>query len=184
MSRQSLWEEVMESSLESNEAFQRGLRNALKKLHVDAKELSRLSGISESSLYKILSGERANPRLSTYRTIIKTIKRLEGVEEGEPFIAIIAARQTLDTIETRYIEIKNRRIPIREYAATTIEDVIVAAVRAQQEGAGAIVCAPIVSTVVEKVTKVPVSACPVALCKQPILRAAETAASKIFGAQY
>lgn len=180
MSKPSLWEDVIRSSLEPNEAFRKALRNALKKLHLDAKELSRLSGVSESSLYKILSGERANSRLSTYRKIVKTLKRLEGVEEGEPFIAVIAARPTLDAIETGYIEIKNHRISLREYAATTIEDVIVAAVRAQQEGARAIVCAPIVSTIVEKVTRVPVSACPVVLCKEPILRAAETAASKVF----
>ncbi|KPV63075.1 MAG: hypothetical protein AOA66_1048 [Candidatus Bathyarchaeota archaeon BA2] len=185
MSKPSLWEDVVQSSLESEEAFRKALKKALEESRLDAKKLSRLSGVSESSLYKILSGKRINPRLSTYRKIIKTLKRLESVEEeGEPFIAIIAARPTLDTIDSRYIEIENHRIPIREYSATTIEDVIVAAVRAQREGAKAIVCAPIVSTVVEKVTKVPVSACPVTLCRQPILRAAETAASKIFRAQY
>ena len=104
---------------------------------------------------------------------------LEGAEESEPFIAIIAARPTLDAIETRYIQIQDHQIRLKEYAATSIEEVIVAAVRAQQEGAKAIVCAPIVSTTVEKIVKVPVSACPVVQCRQPLLKAAETAASKI-----
>jgi len=168
--------------LESDEAFRKTLRRALKELRVDAKRFSRQSGISESLLYKILSGERANPRLSTYRKIIHALKKLENVREakkGEPFIAVIAARPTLDAMEKRYVQVKNRRIMLREYAATSIEDVIVAAVRAQKEGASAIVCAPIVSTTVEKIARVPVSACPVILCRQPILKAAEIAASKL-----
>jgi len=178
----SLWEELVWSSLESDEAFRMALKKALDKLRVEAKSFSRLSGIPESSLYKILSGERANPRLSTYRKIVKTLKTLEGVEEVEevePFIAIIAARPSLDAIGTRHVEVGNHRIRLREYAAMSIEDVIVATVRAQQEGARAIVCGPIVSTTVEKIAKVPVSVCPVALCRQPLLKAAETVASKI-----
>jgi predicted transcriptional regulator len=178
----TLWEDVFWSGLKSDEAFRKALRNALGQLRIDAKGFSRRSGVSESSLYKILSGERANPRLSTYRKIVNTLKRLEGVreaEEVEPFVAIIAARPSLDTLETKYVQVQGRRIQLREYAATSMEDVIVAAVRAQQEGAKAIVCAPIVSTTVEKIARVPVSACPVVLCRQPLLKAAEIAASKI-----
>jgi len=179
MNKQSLWENVVSSSLESDEAFRKTLKKALDESRLDAKAFSKLSEVSESSLYKIISGERANPRLSTYRKIVKTLKELEGVKEGEPFIAVIAARPSLDAIEKRYVEVQGRQIRLRDYAATSIEDVIVAAVRAQQEGAKAIVCAPIVSTTVEKIVKVPVSACPVVLCRQPLIKAAEIAASKI-----
>lgn len=180
MSGLALWEEIVQSGLKSDEEFRETLKRTLEKLRINAKDLSKLSGVSESSLYKILSGGRANPRLSTYRKIIKALKKLEYVEDdGEPFIAIIAARPTLDAIETRHVQIQNHQIPLREYAATSIEDVIVAAVRAQQEGARAIVCAPIVSTTVEKIAKVPVSACPVLHCRQPIIKAAEAAASKL-----
>jgi len=45
---------------------------------------------------------------------------------------------------------------VREYPAATIEDVIVAAIRAEDEGAKAIVCAPIVSSTVERVIRVPI----------------------------
>ena len=180
MSKISLWEGVVQSSLKSDEAFRNALKQALEKAHVDAKRFSELSEVSESSLYKILSGERANPRLSTYRKIVKALRRLEGAEESEPFIAIIAARPTLDVLETRYLQIQDHQILLKEYAATSIEEVIVAAVRAQQEGAKAIVCAPIVSTTVEKIAKIPVSACPVLQCRQPLLKAAEAVASKIF----
>lgn len=177
----SLWEEIVKSSLDSDEAFRKALRKALKELRIDAKEFSKLSGVSESSLYKILSGERVNPRLSTFRELLRALKKLEAPEEvSEPFIAVIASRPMLDTLEKKYIQIRKHRIRLKEYTVTSIEDVIVAAVRAEQEGAKAIVCAPIVSTTLEKVVKVPVSACPIHLCKQPMVRAAEAAASKIF----
>jgi len=176
----SLWEDLAKSSLDSNESFQKTLKEILKKLRLDTKELSELSGISESSLYKIISGKRPNPRLSTYRRIINSIKKLEGHEEkNKPFIAIIAARSTLDAIQEGHIEIENKSISLKEYAAMTIEDAIVAAIHAQNEGAQAIVCAPIVGSIIEKVIKIPISTCPVALCKEPIIRAAQTVALKI-----
>lgn len=174
------WEKVVYAGLNSDDAFRKALRNAMEKLRIDAKHLSRLSGVSESSLYKTLSGQRESLRLSSYRGIVKALKKIEGVEEGDPFIAIIAARPILDTIERKYVEVRGRRVQLKEYAATSIEDVIIASVRAQQEGAKAIVCAPIVSTTVEKITRIPVSACPVTLCAQPIMKAAEMAASKMF----
>lgn len=179
MSKLALWEEIFHSSLESDEAFRKALRGALERLHINTKKLSRVSGVSESSLYKILSGQRVTPRLSTYRKVVKALKKLEGVGEGEPFIAVIAARPTLDVIETPYVEVRGRRVRLREYAATSIEEVIIAAVRAQHDGAKAIVCAPIVSTTVEKILRIPVSACSIPLCRKPIIRAAEIAASKM-----
>jgi len=170
------------ASLESDDSFRRALRDSLEGLGADTRQLSKLSRVSESSLYKILSGERANPRLSTYRRIVNAIRGLEGGRlAAEPFVAIIAARPSLDAIEKKYVEVAGHRVELREYAAASIEEVIVASVRAEREGAQAIVCAPIVSTTVEKITKIPVSACPVTLCRQPLLRAAEIAAAKVFG---
>ena len=180
MSEIPLWEDLISAGLESEEAFRNVLRKALTASRLDTREFCRRSGISESSLYKLLSGQRVNPRLSTFRRIVKAFQKLQGVEEGDvPFIAIIAARPTLDAIETRSIQVGEQRIQLREYAAMSMEEVIVATVRAQQEGARAIVCAPIVSTTVEKIARIPVSACPVIQCKQPILKAAEIAATKV-----
>lgn len=176
------WEKVVNASLESDDSFRRSLRDSLEELGADTRQLSRLSGVSESSLYKILSGERANPRLSTYRRIVNSLRELEGGKiQAEPFVAIIAARPTLDAVQRNFVEVVGQRVELREYAATSMEEVIVAAVRAEREGAQAIVCAPIVSTTVEKITKIPVSACPVSMCRQPIVRAAEIAAAKVFG---
>ena len=180
VTKTSLWEKLSKSSLESNENFRITLKEILKKLRLDTKELSKLSEISESSLYKILTGNRSNPRLSTYRKIVNAIKNLEGyTEKDDTFIAIIAARSTLDAIKEGYIKIEKKKFQLREYAAMTIEDAIVAAIRAQNEGAQAIVCAPIVGSIIEKVIKIPISTCPVALCKEPIIRAAEKIKKKI-----
>jgi len=46
---------------------------------------------------------------------------------------------------------------VREYAASTMEDAIIAAVRAERDGASALVCAPIVSPTVEKILSIPVA---------------------------
>ncbi len=46
---------------------------------------------------------------------------------------------------------------VREYPVHTMEDAIVAAVRAEREGAIAIVCAPIVSSIIEQLVHVPVA---------------------------
>ncbi len=178
----ALWEKLMRASLESDDSFRRAVRDSMEELGTDARRLSRASGVSESSLYKILSGERANPRLSTYRRIVNALRELEGGRlSTEPFVAVIAARPSLDALEGKFVEVAGRHVELREYAASTIEDVIVAAVRAEREGAQAVVCAPIVSTTVEKIAKIPVSACPVTLCRQPIMAAAQIAAAKAFG---
>ena len=180
MSVSSLWETLHRSALESDEAFRTALRNALKRVRMSVKDFSRVSGVSESTLYKLLSGDRVNLRLSTYRRIVKALMKVEGaMQVAEPFIAIIAARPTLDAIERRSIRVRGREIQLREYAITSVEEAIIAAIRAEREGAKAIICAPIVSTTVEKVVNIPVSACPVALCRDPILKAAELAALKV-----
>ena len=90
-------------------------------------------------------------RVSTFlnlRQIVKTIRQLEG--SGGDFIAIIAARPVLDKISEKKMKIGERLLTLREYSATNIEEAIIAAVRAERDGASALVCAPIVSPTVEK----------------------------------
>ena len=52
----------------------------------------------------------------------------------------------------------DKLITIREYSATSMEEAIVAAIKAERDGAKALVCAPIVSPTVEKVLTIPVTA--------------------------
>ncbi len=173
------WEEVLNSALESDEKFRETLKRVLKEFHLDMKEFSRLSGVSESSLYKIISGHRPNPRLSTLRDILRTLKNLESSKEGEPFIALIASRSSLDALTTSHVTAGSLKLKIKGYGASSIEDAIVAALNAEQEGARAIVCGPVVATILQKIVRIPISSCPVALCNQPLLEAAKNAAKKI-----
>jgi len=173
------WEEVLNSALDSDEKFRETLKRVLREHHLDIKEFSRLSGVSESSLYKILSGHRANPRLSTLRDILRALRNLEGPKEGEPFIAVIASRPSLDSLSTSHVTVGRLKVRIKGYGAASIEDAIVAALNAEQEGARAIVCGPVVATILEKIVRVPISSCPVSLCNQPLLEAAKNAARKI-----
>lgn len=136
------------------------LSKAIKqKLGVSIGEFSEKSGIPASTLYKILSGER-DPNLRTFRRIIKTIREIEsaGAEEKEKnFIAVICARGILDNIEEKEISAGEKVFKLREYAVTTMEEAIIAAIHAEKRGASALVCAPIVSPTVEKIVNIPVA---------------------------
>jgi len=57
-----------------------------------------------------------------------------------------------------------------------MEEAIIGAVRAEREGARALVCAPIVSPTVEKIIKIPVSAI---MPKDSLLEAIENVARKL-----
>ena len=134
------------------------LSKAIKqKLGVSIGEFSEKSGVPASTLYKILSGER-DPNLRTFRRIINTIREIEsaGAEEKK-FIAVICARGILDNIEEKEIRAEKEVFELREYAVTTMEEAIIAAIHAEKRGASALVCAPIVSPTVEKIVDIPVA---------------------------
>lgn len=165
---------LMRAALVSDEEFVRALNHLLKsELRISVRELSEKSGIAQSSLYKILHGRRS-PNLSTLRAIVQALRILEMAEEGE-FIGLIAARPVLDTIQERNADVDGRRIRVREYPVHTMEDAIVAAVRAEREGAAAIVCAPIVSSIVEQLVHIPVATI---VPRDSVQRAIELAARK------
>ena len=74
------------------------------------------------------------------------------------------------------MKVGERILVLREYSATNIEEAIVAAVRAERDGAAALVCAPIVSPTVEKLLSIPVATI---IPKDSLIRAIEVAARKI-----
>jgi len=147
---------LLRAALTSDAEFVRILNHILKNdLRITVRELSRQSGIAQSTLYKILHGKRS-PNLTTLRAVIHALRHFERAGEGE-FIGLIAARPVLDTVQERNAEVDGHRIRVREYPVHTMEDAIVAAVRAEREGATAIVCAPIVSSIIEQLVHIPVA---------------------------
>jgi predicted transcriptional regulator len=165
---------LMRAALTSDEEFVAILDDLLRHdLRISIRELSEASGVAQSSLYKILHGKRS-PNLSTLRDIIRALRKFYRAGEGE-FIGLIVARSVLETIEESTMEVENRRVKIREYPVHTMEDAIIAAVRAEREGAVAIVCAPIVSSVIEQIVHIPVATI---IPKESVQRAIGLAARK------
>ncbi len=162
------------AALTSDEEFVGALNDILRHdLRISIRELSEKSGIAQSSLYKIMHGKRS-PNLSTLRAIIQALRRLYRTTEGE-FIGLIVARSVLDTTQERTAEVDAKRVRVREYPVHTMEDAIVAAVRAEREGAVAIVCAPILSSVIEQLVRIPVATI---IPRESVQRAIELAARK------
>lgn len=168
-------DELIRAAVESDEAFIKEFSRILKEeLRMTAAEFSEKSGIPPSTIYKLLSGNR-EPNIKTLRQIIAVLRKIEGTEKTE-FIAVIAARPVLDYITEKKLKVKGRLLTIREYSATSMEEAIIAAIRAERDGAKAVVCAPIVSTTIEKVLRIPVATI---MPKDSLIEAIELAAKKM-----
>ena len=165
---------LLKAALLSDDAFTTTLNHILKTdLRISVRELSERSGIAQSTLYKILTGKRS-PTLPTLRAIAQAIRAFSQ-PSGEAFIGLIAARYVLESIQERTVTIDGQPIRVREYPVHTFEDTLIAAVRAEREGALAIVCAPIASSTIEHLVRIPVTTI---IPKDSVQRAIETAARK------
>jgi len=131
--------------------FTTALNEELERKNMSVKDLAEQAGIPASTLYKVTVGER-DPRLSTVKKIVSVL------EPGhERFIAVIAARFLLDTLTDREMEVNGNSFRIRGYSANSLDECIIAAARAEKDGASAIVCAPILASIVEKIVDIPVA---------------------------
>ncbi|MDD1674085.1 MAG: helix-turn-helix domain-containing protein [Methanomicrobiales archaeon] len=165
---------LLRGALVSDEQFVAALAEILKHdLRISVRELSEQSGIAQSSLYKILHGKRS-PNLTTLRAVIRALRSFYRMGEEE-FIGVIAARPVLEGIVERMTDVDGKKVRVREYPVQTIEDAIIAAVRAEREGAAGIVCAPIVSGTIEQLVHIPVATI---IPKESMTRAIELAARK------
>ncbi len=111
--------------------------------------------MSPSTLYKIVNEDRS-PSLDVLRKIVRAVSEGDEGRAGN-FIAVIAARHVLDEVIERSVQIGSESVRVRDYPASTVEDAIVAAIRAERGGAVAVVCAPIVSPTIEKVLDIPIA---------------------------
>jgi len=166
--------DLVNGMLKEEGGFQKALREVLEEdLKITINEFSRLSGISQSTMYKILEDKR-EPNLRTVRNIVKAVKALSD-PASEDFIAIIASHQVMQTLP-RSTTLNGREISLKEYPVSTVEDAIVAAVKAERDGALAVVCAPIVTPTVERILSIPVSA---VIPQTSLMRAVERVKSSI-----
>ncbi|OPY38450.1 MAG: helix-turn-helix protein [Methanoregula sp. PtaU1.Bin051] len=131
--------------------FKTALNEELEKKDLTVKELADQTGIPVSTLYKVTMGER-DPRLSTVKKIVSVLE-----QERNRFIAVIGAKFILDSLEFRELPFNGKTYVIRGYSANSLEECIIAAARAEKDGAAGIVCAPILASIIEKIVDVPVS---------------------------
>lgn len=168
-------DELIQAAIESDEAFIRAFSRIIKEeLRITAAEFSEKAGIPASTIYKLLSGHR-EPNIKTLREIVRALRKMEGTGKTD-FIAVIAARPVLDMIIEKKLKIGGKLVTVREYSATSMEEAIVAAIKAERDGAKALVCAPIVSPTVEKVLRIPVTNI---MPRDSLLEAIELAAKKM-----
>jgi predicted transcriptional regulator len=148
-------EDVISSMLREEGGFQKAFRNMLdEELEMSLSEFCSISGISQSTMYKILE-ENREPNLRTIRQIIHALNIISRPEDDN-FVAVIAASTFFESLP-KTMEVEGRTIVIKEYPISTVEDAIIAAVRAERDGALAIVCAPIIAVTVKKILRIPVS---------------------------
>jgi len=148
-------DDLITGMLREEGGFRTAFRNILdEELHMTLNEFCQKSGVSQSTLYKVMDGDR-EPNLRTVREVIKAIRILSKPADSR-FIAIIAASTALENVP-KTIEISGKTINVHQYPVATLEDAIVAAVRAERDGALGLICAPIVAPTVEKIISIPVS---------------------------
>ncbi|MBE6527097.1 MAG: transcriptional regulator [Thermoplasmata archaeon] len=148
-------DDLVHAMLRDEGAFQRALRNILDdELHISLNEFCRMSGISQSTMYKILEEQR-EPNLRTVRQIYKAL-RAQYLKDEMKFVAVIAAPMFMSGLPRTLDTVVSGSVDVKEYTVSNVEDAILAAVRAERDGALAIICAPIVAETIIKIARIPV----------------------------
>ena len=147
--------DLISGMLREEGGFQKAFRSILEdELNMSLNEFCQISGVSQSTMYKILEDKR-EPNLRTVRQVIKSLKIIMEPEESH-FIAVVASNMVVENLP-KIIDLDGLTVSIREYPVSTVEDAIIAAVRAERDGALGVVCAPIVAPTIEKILAIPVS---------------------------
>ena len=147
--------DLIAGMLREDGGFQKALRDILDdELRMSLNEFCQISGISQSTMYKLLEDKR-EPNLRTVRQVIKALKVIMKADD-QRFIAVIAFTNVMENLP-KSVDFDGMEVHVREYPVSTLEDAIIAAVRAERDGALGVVCAPIVAPTVEKILSIPVS---------------------------
>ncbi len=168
-------EDLLWAAVEGDEAFRLEFRRVLKEeLGMTARDFAKEAGLGESTVYKMLSGDR-HPNLDTLRRIVRAVQDIIGSQRGR-FIALIVARSVIEDLAPELQALGLSDLEVREYSAFNLEEAIIQGVRAEREGAMALVCAPIVSTTIERILHIPVATIQP---QESVIRAIELAAMKV-----
>jgi predicted transcriptional regulator len=166
----------MKAIIDSNEKFIQTFKEMLFQQSLTISDFCKKSGIPESTIYKIMSNPKKDVRISTFRTIIQEVQKIEGVNKKETTIAIITTRGALNFIN-RKMRLNQKDIIIKEFPAITIEEEIIQGIKAEREGVNGLICGPIAATTLEKVVNIPVM--PIQFEKKMLLQSLENIINKI-----
>lgn len=148
-------DDLVAGMLREEGGFQKAFKSIMNdELEMTLGEFCQISGMSQSTMYKIVE-ENREPNLRTVRLIVKALNRLYR-SDYENFVAVIASSSFMEDLP-KSMEVDGCTINIKEYVISNVEDAIIAAVRAERDGALGIVCAPIIALTVEKIISIPVS---------------------------
>lgn len=118
-------DDLLYAMMRDGGAFQRTFRSILEKeLKISLGEFCQISGISPSTMYKILEEQR-DPNLRTVRQIYNALKSIYSRDE-DVFVAVIAAPMFMQGLPTTLDTMGSGKVQVREYIASTVEDAILA----------------------------------------------------------
>lgn len=146
-----MWKEVHLAA--GTDIFSSKLENAIGMCGLTIKEFAAKHDLSESTLYKITSGDRTNVRVETLQSITTALRNEEGYSKNT--IGLITTRGACDRAPSTIQTTKDTYM-IKPLPAQTIEDEIIKGIRAERDGIDGIVCGPIAAVTLEQVVDVPV----------------------------
>ncbi len=169
------YDQLLRELMKGHTAFIKYFKYILKTHSLSVQDFSAQSGIPKNTLYKILSGQRSDFRISTLTSIYHTLRELQIPEQK--FIALITSRAVLDRLDTNHVELEDNSYALKEYPSITIEEVIQNSVLAERDGACGIVCGPIAATSIRNIVDIPVTA--IHMDKQSIMTGLHSFVNKL-----
>lgn len=135
------------------EEFGDRLETAIHSQDLTIKQFAEKYNVSESTLYKITSGETVNFGVETLQQLITALQKEEGYDS--PTIGLITTRSACDRAPSEIV-VGGSTYNVLPLPANSIEEEIIKGVTADRDGVNGILCGPIAATTLEKVVTVPV----------------------------
>jgi predicted transcriptional regulator len=150
------WERLLYSVVNPNEQIGDVLAETIDNLNMSVMEFAEQSSISQSLLYKITSGHRANIQLHNFQRIVREVRGIDkGQTDGEWAVAVITNRESLETVHNR-MTVDGTEVVLQEYPSSTVEEAIKQGIIAERDGVDAVICGPITAYTIENIVYVPV----------------------------
>jgi predicted transcriptional regulator len=146
-----MWRDVHLAA--GTDKFSTTLEEAISACGLTVKEFAAKHDLSESTLYKITSGDRTNVRVETLQSITAALREEEGYAGRT--IGLITTRGACDRAPST-IRANGETYTVKPLPAQTIEDEIIKGVQAERDGIDGIVCGPIAAVTLEQVVDVPI----------------------------